>query len=101
MSRTCWRCCAGRRTRAARWPAFASRAWYQPQLQRLHADDAAVRALDLDQLQRLAAGHGSRERFLTELTLDPPEATADAAAAPHRDQDDLVLSTLHSPKDQE
>ena len=37
-------------------------------------DDAQVRKLDVDQLVRLAAGYASRERFLTELTLDPPLA---------------------------
>jgi DNA helicase-2/ATP-dependent DNA helicase PcrA len=76
-------------------------AWYAPHLQRLHGDEAAVRLLDLDQLQRLAAGHGSRERFLAELTLDPPEATSDESGAPHRDEDYLILSTVHSAKGQE
>jgi DNA helicase-2/ATP-dependent DNA helicase PcrA len=60
-----------------------------------------VRRLDLDQLQHLAAGHGSRERFLAELTLDPPEASSDESGAPHRDEDYLVLSTIHSAKGQE
>jgi DNA helicase II / ATP-dependent DNA helicase PcrA len=85
------------------WPdeLAAVLAWYAPQLQRLHADDAAVRQLDLDQLQRLAAGHGSRERFLTELTLDPPEATSDQSGPPHPDEDYLILSTIHSAKGQE
>ena len=77
------------------------RAWYAPHLQRLHADDAAVRALDLDQLQRLAAAQGSRERFLTELTLDPPEATSDESGVPHQDEDTLILSTIHAAKGQE
>ena len=36
---------------------------------------------DLAQLARLAAGYPSRERFLTELTLDPPAATSDEAGA--------------------
>ena len=76
-------------------------AWYAPHLQRLYADDAAVRQLDLDQLQRLAAGTASRERFLTDLTLDPPEATSDTSGPPHPDEDYLILSTLHSAKGQE
>ena len=85
------------------WPdeLAAVLAWYAPHLQRLHADDAAVRQLDLDQLQRLAAGHASRERFLTELTLDPPEATSDESGPPHQDEDYLILSTIHSAKGQE
>ncbi|OYV01545.1 MAG: hypothetical protein CFE45_04385 [Burkholderiales bacterium PBB5] len=65
------------------------------------ADSAAVRQLDLDQLQRLATGHGSRERFVTELTLDPPEASSDESGPPHRDEDYLILSTIHSAKGQE
>jgi DNA helicase II / ATP-dependent DNA helicase PcrA len=43
----------------------------------------------------------SRERFLTDLTLDPPDATSDQAGPPHRDEDYLVLSTIHSAKGQE
>jgi DNA helicase-2/ATP-dependent DNA helicase PcrA len=88
---------------ASPWPAEldAVRAWYTPQLQRLHGDSAAVRQLDLDQLQRLAALQPGRERFLTELTLDPPEATSDEAGVPHQDEDYLILSTIHAAKGQE
>ncbi|WP_227753950.1 MULTISPECIES: ATP-dependent helicase [Ramlibacter] len=87
---------------ALAWPADMelARAWYQPQLERLH-DDAAVRKLDVEQLARLATGFASRERFLTELTLDPPQSTSDESGAPHRDEDYLVLSTIHSAKGQE
>ena len=49
----------------------------------------------LDALDRL------RERFLTELTLDPPEATSDESGPPHQDEDYLILSTIHSAKGQE
>jgi DNA helicase-2/ATP-dependent DNA helicase PcrA len=88
--------------RTARWPDDLVRAiaWYRPQLERLH-DDAAIRLRDLDQLARLAGGHASRERFLAELTLDPPQATSDDAGAAHRDEDWLVLSTIHAAKGQE
>ncbi len=84
------------------WPADLALAiaWYQAHLERLY-DDARVRRGDLDTLLRLAAGHGSRSRFITELTLDPPAATGDEAGPPHRDDDYLVLSTLHSAKGQE
>jgi DNA helicase-2/ATP-dependent DNA helicase PcrA len=64
-------------------------------------DDAQVRKLDVEQLTRLAAGYGSRERFLTELTLDPPEVTSDQSGPPLRDEDYLILSTIHSAKGQE
>ena len=76
------------------------RGWYQPHLERIH-DDAAVRAADLVQLEQIAAGYPSRERFLTELTLDPPDATSDEAGPPLLDEDYLILSTIHSAKGQE
>ena len=84
------------------WPSEIERIlrWYGPQLQRLH-DDAAVRQGDLDQLARMAAGYASRERFLTELTLDPPEATSDESGAPGLDEDYVILSTIHAAKGQE
>ncbi|WOJ88956.1 ATP-dependent helicase [Methylocapsa polymorpha] len=86
----------------AGWPAEieAIRRWYEPHLDRLH-EDAIVRQGDLLQLEQIAAGYPSRERFLTELTLDPPDATSDEAGAPLRDEDYLILSTIHSAKGQE
>ncbi len=75
-------------------------AWYEPQLDRLY-EDAAIRAPDLAQLRRIATTYATRERFLTELTLDPPAATSGAAGDPRLDDDYLVLSTIHSAKGQE
>jgi DNA helicase-2/ATP-dependent DNA helicase PcrA len=90
------------RTPGLRWPLDAElvKDWYLPHLERLY-DDAPVRAADLDQLVQLAGGYGSRESFLTELTLDPPDATSDRAGAPLLDEDYLILSTIHSSKGQE
>lgn len=84
------------------WPAELERArqWYEPHLDRIH-DDAEVRIGDLLQLEQIAAGYPSRERFLTELTLDPPDATSDQAGVPLLDEDYLILSTIHSAKGQE
>jgi DNA helicase-2/ATP-dependent DNA helicase PcrA len=76
------------------------RNWYEPLLEILH-DDARLRAGDLDKLEQIAAGYASRERFLSELTLDPPEATGANADAPILDEDYLILSTIHSAKGQE
>jgi DNA helicase-2/ATP-dependent DNA helicase PcrA len=39
--------------------------------------------------------------FLTELTLDPPDATSDQSGLPLLDEDYLILSTIHSAKGQE
>ena len=50
------------------------------------------------QLAQIALGYPSRERFLTDLTLDPPDATSDEAGAPLLDEDYLILSTIHSAK---
>ena len=87
---------------AAGWPAELDlvRRWYAPHLERIY-DDAVMREADLLQLAQIAAGYASRERFLTELTLDPPDATSAEAGAPHLDEDYLILSTIHSAKGQE
>jgi DNA helicase-2/ATP-dependent DNA helicase PcrA len=84
------------------WPAEieCARRWYEPHLGRIH-EDASVRRADLLQLEQIASGYPSRERFLTELTLDPPDATSDQAGVPLRDEDYLILSTIHSAKGQE
>jgi DNA helicase-2/ATP-dependent DNA helicase PcrA len=50
---------------------------------------------------QIAATYPSRERFLTELALDPPDATSDKAGPPLLDEDYLILSTIHSAKSQE
>jgi DNA helicase II / ATP-dependent DNA helicase PcrA len=100
------------------WPAFAKlfqqlrqgkttwpvefelvQEWYAPHLDRIY-DDAPLRAADVAQLGQIAAGYGSRERFLTELTLDPPDATSGRAGADLKDEDYTVLS-IHSAKGQE
>jgi DNA helicase-2/ATP-dependent DNA helicase PcrA len=59
------------------------------------------RAGDLDQLEQIAFGYTSRERFLTELTLDPPDASGAQAGRMLLDEDYLILSTIHSAKGQE
>jgi ATP-dependent DNA helicase UvrD/PcrA len=60
-----------------------------------------LRAADIDQLEQIAADYESRERFLTELTLDPPDATSGRARANTLDEDYTMLSTIHSAKGQE
>lgn len=84
------------------WPAELERAcaWYEPMLEALH-EEVETRRADLLTLQQIAGGYASRERFLTELTLDPPDATSDQAGVPLLDEDYLILSTIHSAKGQE
>jgi DNA helicase-2/ATP-dependent DNA helicase PcrA len=88
--------------RYSEWPSDLERArlWYEPHLDRIH-EDAETRRADLIQLEQIAAGYSSRERFLTELTLDPPDATSDQSGVPLLDEDYLILSTIHSAKGQE
>ncbi len=76
------------------------RRWYDPILE-LRYEAARVRAGDLDQLGNMAAAHANRAAFLTDLALDPPDATGTEAGPPLRDEDWLVLSTIHSAKGQE
>jgi DNA helicase-2/ATP-dependent DNA helicase PcrA len=89
-------------TDAAPWPGQVQlvRRWYEPHLERIY-DAAQARKSDLDQLERLSQQHASREAFVTELTLDPPQATGDLSGDPLLDEDYLVLSTVHSAKGQE
>jgi DNA helicase-2/ATP-dependent DNA helicase PcrA len=76
------------------------REWYAPQLER-HYEAVGVRAADLEQLVLLAGRFAGRERFLSELTLDPPSASGDLAGPPSLDEDYLILSTVHSAKGME
>jgi DNA helicase-2/ATP-dependent DNA helicase PcrA len=105
-ARTAWedlaRCLAALARAPQPWPGDLARVieWYAPHLERRH-EDAAVRRLDLEQLLQIAVLYGTRQRFLTEMTLDPPEAVSDEAGAPSQDDDYLILSTIHSAKGQE
>ncbi|WGS51844.1 ATP-dependent helicase [Paraburkholderia sp. D15] len=84
------------------WPAEFEmvRRWYEPHLERNH-EDAAIRHADVLQMESIAGTYASRERFLTELTLDPPDATSGESGVPLLDEDYLILSTIHSAKGQE
>jgi DNA helicase II / ATP-dependent DNA helicase PcrA len=84
------------------WPAEFEliQGWYAPHLERIY-DDAQMRVADVAQLAQIATGYGSRERFLTELTLDPPDATSGRAGDGLKDEDYTILSTIHSAKGQE
>jgi DNA helicase-2/ATP-dependent DNA helicase PcrA len=93
---------AGLGAESASWEGQVTRvrAWYEPQLERLY-EAAQARRGDLEQLERLAVQYPTREAFVTDLTLDPPQASGDLAGDPLLDEDYLVLSTVHSAKGQE
>jgi DNA helicase-2/ATP-dependent DNA helicase PcrA len=73
------------------------RRFLEPLLRRRY-DQPEPRLRDLEQLEQLATGFESRERFVADLTLDPPVSTSDLAGPPHLDEDYVVLSTIHSAK---
>jgi DNA helicase-2/ATP-dependent DNA helicase PcrA len=76
------------------------REWYKPHMARLY-EHVHMRIGDLDQLELLSSQYPTRERFVTELTLDPPHATSDLAGQAVMDEDYLVISTVHSAKGME
>jgi DNA helicase-2/ATP-dependent DNA helicase PcrA len=88
--------------RATQWPGQLGmvRKWYEPHLERLY-EGASVRLADLEILESLGRNHASRESFLSDLTLDPPEAVGELAGDPLIDEEYLILSTIHSAKGQE
>jgi DNA helicase-2/ATP-dependent DNA helicase PcrA len=73
------------------------RGFYEPLLKQLY-DNPVPRQRDLEQLEAVARRYKSRSSFITDLTLDPPDTTADLAGPPYKDEDWLVLSTMHSAK---
>jgi DNA helicase-2/ATP-dependent DNA helicase PcrA len=75
----------------------AIRVFYAPILEKLY-DQPASRLRDIEQLEQVASNFASRSAMLAELTLDPPNSTQDLAGPPLREEDYLILSTIHSAK---
>jgi len=73
------------------------RKFYDPLLKMLYENPLA-RIRDLVSLEQIASSYRSRRSFLVDLQLDPPTSTSDLAGPPHKDDDWLVLSTIHSAK---
>lgn len=73
------------------------RRFYEPIFEKRY-ENPKVRSRDLENLERIATGYRSLRSFLTDLTLDPPRSTSDLAGPPTKDDDWLVLSTIHSAK---
>lgn len=84
------------------WPAQMEQVkeFYLPLMQENYEDDY-VRCSDIEQLANIAQNYSSRESFISELTLDPPNSSSDMADKPGKDDDFLILSTVHSAKGQE
>jgi DNA helicase II / ATP-dependent DNA helicase PcrA len=79
-----------------------------PQVERLRAfltpvvrrryDNPDPRLADLAEVEAAATRYPTRTALLTDLVLDPPQATGDLAGPPGLDEDWLTLSTVHSAK---
>jgi DNA helicase-2/ATP-dependent DNA helicase PcrA len=77
------------------------RKWYEPLLRYNYDDDALVRLPDIAQFEQIGAGYHFRRRFLTDLALEPRDDTRNPASGSTKDDDYLILSTIHSAKGQE
>jgi DNA helicase-2/ATP-dependent DNA helicase PcrA len=73
------------------------RRFYDPIFERTYENPKA-RVRDLISLEQIAQKYPSRQQFLADVQLDPPNSTSDLAGAPYLDEDWLVLSTIHSAK---
>jgi DNA helicase-2/ATP-dependent DNA helicase PcrA len=72
-------------------------AYYRP-LMEARFDDYPRRLKDLDHLESLCARYGTLSEFLSEITLEPPQASVGDIAAPDGEEESLTLSTIHSAK---
>lgn len=73
------------------------RDYYDPLMRKTY-ENAVARAHDLANLEQVATRYKTRGSFLVDLQLDPPASTGDLAGPSVKDEDWLVLSTIHSAK---
>ena len=71
--------------------------YYLPILKEQY-DDYPKRIRDLEHLQTIAEGYPGIDEFLADLALEPPDASAVGVDVPDRDDERMVLSTIHSAK---
>ncbi len=71
--------------------------YYYPILREQY-DDYPKRTRDLEHIMGIAERYGDLEAFLADLTLEPPDESVTDIEAPDRDDERLVLSTIHSAK---
>ena len=74
--------------------------FYLPLLLEKYEDNQS-RTGDIEQLVCISQQYQSCQAFISELTLDPPISTGDLSDSAHKDDDFLILSTVHSAKGQE
>ncbi|MBW1896216.1 MAG: ATP-dependent helicase [Deltaproteobacteria bacterium] len=71
--------------------------YYEPILAEKY-DDHPKRAKDLEHLLTIMERYSSLEQFLSDMALEPPNASVDGILASDYEDEQLVLSTIHSAK---
>jgi len=61
-------------------------------------DDFKKRELDLQSLLEMSDRYSSTEKFLTDMSLEPPESSQVKTLATNKEDEKLILSTVHSAK---
>ncbi|MDO4582637.1 MAG: ATP-dependent helicase [Planctomycetia bacterium] len=77
---------------------YESLQFYKPLLIEKYPNDSDSRYNDLEQLVDVAKRFRSRQEMLSDFVLDPPQSSEAFASVPDRDDDYLILSTIHSAK---
>lgn len=70
---------------------------YTPIMQLIY-DDHHKRKSDIDSLLDISQRFDSLETFLSEISLEPPDASQSGAEAESQDDEKLIISTIHSSK---
>jgi len=71
--------------------------YYEPILEKKY-DDYPKRAKDLEHLLTIMERYQDLESFLSDMALEPPNASVDGILATDYEDEQLVLSTIHSAK---
>jgi len=72
--------------------------YYRPIFEKQYYEDYPKREPDLEHFVSLAEGYADRQKFLSNLALDPIELSALEQDEADEDEPPLVLSTIHSAK---
>ena len=89
--------CVNGTDRSAALQVERIRGFFEPIIEYRY-ENTDSRLKDLEQLEQIVTNYETRGRFITDLTLDPPNSIQDLAGPPVLDDDYLVLSTIHSAK---
>lgn len=71
--------------------------YYEP-IFRSHYDDWSKRLKDLEMFEQISERYRAVSNFLTDLALEPPNESVSDVVPPGKDDECLVLSTIHSAK---